>query len=130
MEGFTNMRKSRITYDVAKFHEKMLLKYDGPPRQLEEDITRSRIGHLQEELNEFHAALIYDKGLPEMLDALVDIVYVAIGTSYLMGLDFDEAWRRVHEANMKKIPKATKRSKIDVVKPKGWVAPDLKDLCR
>jgi len=130
MEGFTNMRKSRITYDVAQFHTRMLLKYDGKPRLLEEDIMQSRIRHLQEELNELHAAHIYDKGMPEQLDAIVDLVYVAVGTAYLMGLDFDEAWTRVHNANMQKVPQATERSKIDVVKPEGWVAPDLKDLCQ
>jgi len=53
--------------------------------------------------------------------------------SFLCGLDFVEAWDRVHRANMSKVraEKAgdSKRgSKFDVVKPSGWTAPDLTDL--
>ena len=47
-----------------------------------------------------------------------------------MGFDFDEAWKRVHKANMKKVRMKTERSPIDIVKPIGWKPPDLKDLCK
>ena len=65
--------------------------------------------------------------------ALVDLVYVAIGTAHLHGFDFEEAWRRVHHANMQKIrtPNAeasTRGSKHDVIKPEGWEPPSHTDL--
>ena len=67
----------------------------------------------------------------KVLDALVDLVYVALGTAYLHGFGpqkFNEAWRRVHEKNMEKIraPSAdhSKRgSAFDVIKPAGWTPP-------
>lgn len=51
------------------------------------------------------------------------------------GFNFREAWRRVHEANMGKVrarraQDSTRGSVFDVVKPPGWVAPDLSDLVR
>ena len=60
---------------------------------------------------------------------------VALGTAYMQGFNFKEAWRRVHEANMRKVratseEQSKRNSSSDVVKPAGWVAPDLKDLVR
>ena len=82
-----------------------------------------------EELQELSQA-IHTGNLEGTLDALVDTVYIALGTAYLMGFDFDKAWKRVHKANMQKIRCATKRSPIDVVKPIGWKPPKLDDLCK
>jgi predicted HAD superfamily Cof-like phosphohydrolase len=75
----------------------------------------------------------YTYQLEESLDGLVDLVYVAIGTAYMHGFDFQSAWDRVHEANMKKIrapsAEASKRkSSFDVVKPEGWEPPTHTDL--
>jgi predicted HAD superfamily Cof-like phosphohydrolase len=46
-----------------------------------------------------------------------------------MGLPFDELWKQVHAANMRKVraevPSDSKRgSTFDVVKPPGWVSPE------
>lgn len=73
------------------------------------------------------------------LDALVDLVYVALGTAHIHGFNFSEAWKRVHEANMKKVlakdcpefvqDKAWRdKSPMDIVKPEGWLPPSLEDL--
>ena len=73
------------------------------------------------------------------LDALVDLVYVALGTAHIQNFDFEAAWKRVHEANMQKVlakdlptyvqGKAWRdKSPMDVVKPHGWIAPSLEDL--
>jgi len=69
----------------------------------------------------------------DQLDALVDLAYVVLGTAFMHGFDFNEAWRRVHAANMQKVratsPDVSKRnSSLDVVKPEGWTPPDLSDL--
>ena len=116
---------NRFMQDIKDFHEKYGLEYHGPPRHLSKELLTFRENFMKEELEEYIAA----KGLPGRLDALVDLMYVVLGTAYLHGFPFEEAWRRVHEANMKKIRKESDRSTFDVVKPKGWKAPQLGDLC-
>lgn len=118
--------------DIRKFHEKFSLTYSGPPRDLPNDLSMFRIKFLNEEVDEYDEASA-DEDRARQLDALVDIVYVALGTAYLHGFDFAEAWRRVHEANMQKVRAAsasesTRNSTHDVVKPPGWKAPNLDDL--
>ena len=86
---------------------------------------------LKEEIKEYEDA----EELKEKLDALVDLVYFALGTAYLHGFNFNEAWKRVHAANMKKIRAEKKgdskrKSTFDVVKPAGWIVPDLSDLVK
>lgn len=71
--------------------------------------------------------------MEQQLDALVDLVYVALGTAALQGFDFEEAWRRVHASNMLKTRHSStnpgkRNSRYDVVKPAGWIRPNLKDL--
>ena len=117
---------------LARFHEKYEIAYYGGPRQLDEEEELFRIQFLREETEEYVTACI-DKDLHEQLDALVDLVYVALGTAYLQGFDFNEAFRRVHEANMKKKLAVTadqsKRGyKNDVIKSEGWKPADLSDL--
>jgi len=120
--------------DIKDFHEKFALKYEDKPRTLPNELRVFRIDFMDEEINEYAMASA-QKNLHDQLDALVDLVYVALGTAYMQGFDFNEAWRRVHEANMKKVRavdvKDSKRKSVyDVVKPAGWVAPDLSDLVK
>ena len=121
--------RSGLYKDIVAFHKKFKLGYSGPPRKLDYPIAVARYRHQFEELEELSKA-IHTGQLEGTLDALVDIVYVAIGTAYLSGFDFNEAWKRVHKANMKKVRCATKRSPIDIIKPLGWKPPNLKDLCK
>lgn len=121
--------KIDLFQDIKDFHNKYGLSYGGPPRELPPDLADFREGFLEEEVDEYLAA----DTLALKLDALVDLVYVALGTALLHGFDFNEAWRRVHAANMLKVraPSAadSKRgSAHDVVKPAGWQPPDLSDL--
>jgi len=147
---------------VAEFHEKFGLAYEGWPRQLEPDMALFRIGFMVEELAEYSRASGYYsladhlEGIQNMcrdheykqeqeqisledfekqMDALIDLDYVVSGTAYLHGFAHDEGYRRVHDANMKKVRVEAKtldgsvrKSKYDVVKPQGWTAASLKDL--
>jgi predicted HAD superfamily Cof-like phosphohydrolase len=121
-----------VVDDVDDFHAKFDLFYEGSARVLPEELANFRKAFLKEELLEYlNADAVDDKA--GMLDALVDLVYVAVGTAHYHGFDFKEAWRRVHAANMKKVRATsvtqTKRGTLfDIVKPPGWVAPDLSDL--
>jgi len=136
--------------DIAAFHKKFKLDYDGPPRILPLTMHRFRCKFLDEELREYvtsgekaqdeltRAPLYRDYAelarlREKMLDALVDLVYVDLGTAHLHGFNFEEAWRRVHEANMKKkrakhAGESLRGSSLDVIKPKGWQPPSLIDL--
>jgi predicted HAD superfamily Cof-like phosphohydrolase len=95
-------------------------------------MARYRIEFMQEEWSEYVDGDAVDN-LHDMFDALIDLVYVALGTAYLHGFDFDEGWARVHAANMKKVRAETdeqskRGTSYDVVKPDGWEPPDLSDL--
>lgn len=80
---------------------------------------------LDEEVKEFADALSTEK-VEDAVDALVDLVYFAMGTCYQMGVDFDEAFLIVHTANLLKRKGVTKRGETangDAVKPEGWCDP-------
>lgn len=117
---------------IEEFHKKFRLASASKPKVLTRGLYEFRTALMQEELDEYHDAY-KKKDLEGQLDALVDLVYVVLGTAYIQGLDFNEAFRRVHEANMKKkrvenIEDSKRKSSFDVVKPEGWEPPDLGDL--
>jgi predicted HAD superfamily Cof-like phosphohydrolase len=121
--------------DIRDFHRKFGLEYKGKPRMLDLDLARFRIDFMQEELDEYVLAT-GAQDVVKQLDALVDLLYVVFGTAHMHGFNIEEAWRRVHEANMTKVKVLGKDdarstrggSKYDVVKPTTWVAPNLEDL--
>ena len=133
----------RMFEDVIDFHRKFGINYDGPPRSLPDSLTEFRMLRLAEEHTEYLDSITehytathpFDKkvALEHQLDALVDLVYIALGTAHSHGWDFNEAWRRVHAANMAKV----RASEIhpgkygdpsDIAKPPGWKPPTLSDL--
>lgn len=120
--------------DVDAFHRKYGIQYDGQPRLLPACIEKFRIARAREEIKEYADA----KELHNKLDALIDEIYIAFGTLHLHGFKpviIQQAWDRVHKANMaKELASPTNpgkyNSKIDIVKPPGWTAPDHRDLCQ
>jgi predicted HAD superfamily Cof-like phosphohydrolase len=77
----------------------------------------------------------------EILDGLIDLMVVIIGTAHFFGYTnridnktiFEIAWDRVQEANMKKIPvksamESKRGSQFDLLKPEGWKKPNFEDL--
>lgn len=83
---------------------------------------------IEEEAEELNQAII-DKNKVEMLDALIDMLVVTIGAIHSMGADAEGAWREVMNTNFAKIDKETgkvrKREDGKVLKPLGWVPPNL-----
>jgi predicted HAD superfamily Cof-like phosphohydrolase len=64
----------------------------------------------------------------ETLDALIDILVVTIGAIHSMGSDAEGAWKEVMSTNFAKIGedgKVRKREDGKVLKPVGWVPPNL-----
>jgi predicted HAD superfamily Cof-like phosphohydrolase len=88
---------------------------------------------INEECNELIEAITnHDK--VETLDALTDILVVTIGAIHSMGADGEGAWKEVMATNFAKIDKETgkvrKREDGKVLKPIGWVPPDLKPFVK
>lgn len=84
---------------------------------------------IDEETSELHQAVLANDTV-EQLDALIDILVVTIGAIHSAGYDAEGAWKEVMSTNFAKIDKETgkvrKREDGKVLKPLGWVPPDLK----
>jgi len=64
---------------------------------------------------------------PELVDGLLDMLYVIYGWSVELGIDLEPLWEAVHEANMKKGP-GPMREDGKKLKPEGWTPPDIAGL--
>jgi predicted HAD superfamily Cof-like phosphohydrolase len=93
--------------------------------EFNEDQYRLYVNLIREEVGELEASA----SRVDDLDALIDIVVVAIGAIHSMGADAEGAWREVMSTNFNKIDKQTgrvrKRDDGKVLKPVGWQPPDL-----
>ena len=122
----------KLLKDIDSFHKKFKFeKNDNVGIPDNNELVNFRTSFLMEELAEYTNA-ITKKDSAAALDALVDIVYIALGTAWLFNLPFEQAWQEVQRANMSKIRTKSKSKKrgtsFDVVKPKGWIAPDIEQI--
>lgn len=106
----------------AKFGVRSAVSKFGPERL--SAFMQFRMDFLQEELREGLSA----KSADDLVDSLVDLCVVAIGTLEAVGVDAKEAWRRVMTANMAKEPgvKPERPNPLglpDLIKPAGWEPP-------
>jgi len=129
---FEDMDKDTLIKDIDQFHKKFKFEKNlkvGIPD--DNELVNFRTSFLMEELAEYTQA-ITKKDAAGALDALVDIVYIALGTAWLFNLPFEKAWNEVQKANMSKIRTKSKSKKrgtsFDVVKPKGWTPPDIEQI--
>lgn len=86
---------------------------------------------LAEEFLETQEAL-RNEDAEELVDGLIDIVVIALGTLEMMDVDANTAMERVAYANTQKVPgvKPGRPNPLglpDLVKPKGWSGPDHVD---
>jgi len=114
--------------DVCHFHEKFDIPQTEMSSFLPKDMMQFRVEFLKEEVEEFVDAYMTDN-VYKAFDALIDLVYVALGTAYMMNLPWNVGWQHVQDANMRKeraktVAESKRGTTIDVVKPEGWVAPD------
>jgi predicted HAD superfamily Cof-like phosphohydrolase len=113
--------------DVCDFHEKFNIPQMEVPGFLEPELMQYRINFLMEEVAEFKEAY-EQEDLTQAFDALIDIVYVALGTAHMMRFPWDEGWEHVQNANMRKrrakdASESKRQIAVDIIKPKGWVSP-------
>ncbi len=132
--------------DVAEFHQKMGLPVSAEsvtpveisqtPGVLSSKEFDYRLAFLFEEIAELVKA--FERGdLSQFSDALVDIVYVTLGTAHYAGIPFNALWQEVQRANMEKRPwregdpiKPRNTTGLEVVKPEGWRPPDIDGVIR
>ena len=124
--------------DQAKFMKACDQSIDGS----NQDQYQMYLGLIKEEFKELQVARgLDDQGNQvkpvdelETLDALIDILVVTIGAIHSAGHDAEGAWREVMNTNFAKIDSETgkvrKREDGKVLKPLGWVAPNLKPFLK
>ena len=87
---------------------------------------------LQEEVDELSDAVAKNDQV-EILDAVIDIIYIALGTAHECGVldKVSKAWDLVHKNNMTKLGvdgKVVKNENGKVIKPNNYLPVDLKVL--
>ena len=109
--------------DVREFHRKFGHPVAEQPVMIAKKRALSRAKWMNEEVAEFLVA----ENIYEQADAMIDLMYFALGTMVEMGLEADELFDIVQQANMAKLwpdgkphynPKDNK-----VIKPEGWEDP-------
>jgi hypothetical protein len=118
--------------DIHEMHEKFGVHEWFQRNHNDPDIMakylRFRLKMCMEEMNETIDAALFDKKPEEVVDGLIDLCVFAIGTLDVFGVDVNEAWDRVYEANMSK-EVGVKPSRPnpfglpDLLKPSGWKPP-------
>jgi len=116
-----------ITMMHYKFGVKEWFEKNKHDKELMNNYLNFRLAMCKEELDETMDA-IEAKDPEEIVDGLIDLCVFAIGTLDVFGVDTNEAWDRVYEANMAKSP-GVKEGRPnpfglpDLIKPEGWTAP-------
>lgn len=127
--------------DIAEMHTKFGVNDVIRTLDKEKLLTflKFRVDFLQEEIDElkeaqaaFQAGTGTVKDADEVVDALIDLCVVAIGTLNAFDVDSEEAWDRVFEKNMEKSPgvnpnRPNPLGLPDMIKPAGWTAPTHAD---
>lgn len=113
--------------DIAEMHAKYgvnqkVREFDSEKLK---QFLQFRVNFLEEELNELKDNMDNPE---EIVDALIDLCVVAIGTLDAFDINSNDAWNAVYEANMNKEVgvKATRPNPLglpDLIKPEGWTAP-------
>ena len=91
------------------------------------DFLAFRLDFLEEEFEETIMAFA-NQDPEEIVDGLIDVCVIAIGTLIAFGVDAEKAWDAVHNANMAK-ESGTKPERPnplglpDLLKPEGWENP-------
>lgn len=83
---------------------------------------------IKEETSELRHALSQGN-LALIADGCVDSIYVILWAANVCGINLAPIWEAVHLSNMKKTG-GGKRADGKVLKPKGWVPPDVLGLIR
>ena len=108
--------------------EKFMKACDQTVGEFNESQYKLYLDLMEEEWKELQEALANNDRV-EQLDALLDFIVVTTGALHSGGFDGAAGWKEVMSTNFAKVDKDTgkvrKREDGKVLKPVGWVAPDL-----
>lgn len=108
---------------VKEFHQRFGHLVADHPTPLTDEQRRQRYWFMYEELQEF----LNSSSVVDQADAMIDLIYFALGTMVNMGVEPERIFEIVHEANMSKFwqdgqPRWHEESG-KVMKPPTWVDP-------
>ena len=113
--------------------EKFMKASDQTVGELNEAQYKLYLDLMEEEWKELQVALDNNDRV-EQLDALLDFIVVTIGAIHSAGFDGEGGWKEVIGTNLAKIDKETgkvrKREDGKVLKPVGWVPPNLEPFVK
>lgn len=108
--------------------EKFMRACDQTVGELNDAQYKLYLNLMEEEWKELQVALANGDRV-EQLDALLDFIVVTTGAIHSAGFDGEGGWKEVMSTNFAKIDKETgkvrKREDGKVLKPIGWVPPEL-----
>jgi predicted HAD superfamily Cof-like phosphohydrolase len=108
--------------------EKFMRACDQSVDTLNPEQYKLYLALMDEEWKELKAALLMEDRV-EQLDALLDFIVVTVGAIHSGGFDGEGGWKEVMSTNLAKIDRETgkvrKREDGKVLKPVGWIPPDL-----
>jgi len=107
---------------VKQFHNKFGHPVSNVPAMLTQQQAENRYKWMLEEIDEFMEAT----DVVEQADAMIDLIYFALGTLTMMGIKPEKPFAIVQQANMAKLwedGKPRYNSDGKVIKPAGWVDP-------
>ena len=118
--------------DVYEFNQKIIgTLQPKEPEVLCKERLLFALTALYEELHEFTLAN-NQENVSEALDAMIDLIYFAIGRVYELGItkeQFEKCWNLVQQKNMaKKRGTKNRGTDQDAMKPEGWTAPDFSEV--
>lgn len=107
---------------VKEFQSKFGHPIADKPMKMDADRAKTRYNWMMEEIDEFIEA----EEIVEQADAMIDVIYFALGTLVEMGIKPDNLFKIVQDANMAKLwpdgkPHYDKDGKT--IKPSTWEDP-------
>ena len=120
--------------DICDMHDKFNVRGWVSQKIKEKDyeslkkLLKFRLDFIKEELDETTDA--FDADDPEeIVDGLIDIIVIALGTLDIFQVDIHDAWKEVANANLSKEVgiKESRPNPLglpDLIKPEGWIGPD------
>ena len=110
---------------VRDFHMAFCHPVADLPMLMTSDRAKKRYKWMMEEINEF----LESNTLEDQADAMIDLIYFALGTLVELGIKPEGMFEIVHQANMSKLGKNGKPNFNEdgkVIKPTTWESPEPK----
>ena len=111
------------TADVGEFHRHINYRESKFSTAVIASATQmKRVSYMQEELSEYCQG-VAEADVGKAADAIIDLIYYAVGTLRAMGIDPRPVWDEVHKANMTKSSNPAAWKNCDKT---DWRKPDIR----